>query len=236
VTSAVAKKDESPSKVNTTQTDPPEAKLARERLVHGIETMGQPWGGAEKWDARVLRAMRTVPRHLFMPEASIAAAYRDGPYPIGHRQTISQPTIVALMSQALQLTGEERVLEIGTGSGYQAAILSLLAGEVYSIEIVEPLGRAAKERLAQLGYRNITAKVGDGYRGWPEHAPFDRIILTAAPKQMPAALVEQLAAGGTIVAPLGDHEQHLVRWQKRDGQLDKQVLGAVKFVPMVHGE
>jgi protein-L-isoaspartate(D-aspartate) O-methyltransferase len=208
----------------------------RDRLVRQIETFDRPWGKETGWDARVMDALRRVPRHLFMPGASIAAAYRDQPYPIGYGQTISQPTVVALMTHALRLTGNERVLEIGTGSGYQAAVLGVLARDVYSIEIVEPLGTQAAQRLAELGYKNVHVRVGDGYKGWPERAPFDRIILTAAPPQMPRALIEQLSQGGIIVAPVGEHEQTLVRWRKVGDELDKEELGSVRFVPMVPGE
>jgi protein-L-isoaspartate(D-aspartate) O-methyltransferase len=216
--------------------DPPNAQQMRTRLVHQIEIFDRPWGKQRGWDPRVLAAMKRVPRHLFMPGASIATAYRDMPHPIGYGQTISQPTVVALMTNALKLTGRETVLEIGTGSGYQAAVLSGLVGELYSIEIVEPLGKAAKKRLAELGYDNVHVRIGDGYKGWPEHAPFDRIILTAAPPEMPAALVEQLANGGIIVAPVGDVEQNLVRWTKQGRDLTKENLGAVRFVPMVPGK
>ena len=212
-----------------------DARNMRHRLVRSIESFDRPWGEGLRWNPRVLDAMRTVPRHLFMPGHGVASAYRDMPLPIGHGQTISQPTVVALMTQALDLHGTEKVLEIGTGSGYQAAILSLLVGSLFTIEIVAPLGHAAKERLANLGYANVTVRVGDGYLGWPEQAPFDRIILTAAPPEMPAALVQQLADGGTIVAPVGEGEQDLVRWTKRGDTLDKKVLGAVRFVPMVPG-
>jgi protein-L-isoaspartate(D-aspartate) O-methyltransferase len=216
--------------------DPPEAKEARERLVNAIQ-LEPPWDGSRAWDPRVIAAMRAVPRHLFMPGASRRLAYTDEPVPIGHGQTISQPTIVAIMSDALELTGSERVLEIGTGSGYQAAVLSLLAREVHSIEIVEPLGNAAKARLAELGYRNVHVRVGDGYLGWPEQAPFDRVILTAAPPEIPRALIDQTREGGMIVAPVGeDGRQRLVRWVKlAGGGLKKQDLGAVRFVPMVPG-
>ena len=213
--------------------DPADAQRARRRLVRHIQAQGEPWHDSGPWSEEVLGAMLKVRRHLFMPGASIPTAYADRPDPIGYGQTISQPTVVAIMTEALSLSGSEKVLEIGTGSGYQAAVLSLLAGEVYSIEIVEPLGLAAKKRLAELGYKNVTVRVGDGYRGWPEQAPFDRIILTAAPPEMPPALISQLREGGIIVAPVGTDDQTLVRWTKRAGQLDKADLGAVRFVPMV---
>ncbi len=216
--------------------DPPAAREARERLVRQIEIFDKPWGKGEGWDPRVLDGMRKVRRHLFMPGASIATSYRDTPYPIGYGQTISQPTVVALMTHALKLKGTETVLEIGTGSGYQAAVLSRLVKALYTIEIVAPLGEKAKQRLAELGYRNVHVRIGDGYQGWPEHAPFDRIILTAAPPAMPPALVRQLAPGGIIVAPVGDALQNLVRWTKVGGGLEKETLGAVRFVPMVPGE
>ena len=215
------------------QADPARARVARQRLVRQIATLSHPWSGEPRWDPRVLDALGRVARHRFMPGASITAAYQDTAYPIGHGQTISQPTVVAVMTQALRLTGRERVLEIGTGSGYQAAVLSLLAAEVYSIEIVRPLGEQARARLARLGYRNVTVRIGDGYRGWPDRAPFDRIVLTAAPPEMPEALVTQLAAGGILVAPVGDREQELVRWTRRGKTLHKETLGAVVFVPMV---
>jgi protein-L-isoaspartate(D-aspartate) O-methyltransferase len=215
--------------------DPPEARRARDRLVRQIASFGEPWDGSGPWEAQVLTAMRTVPRHLFMPGASLTAAYADRPEPIGFGQTISQPTVVAIMTDALALKGNERVLEIGTGSGYQAAVLAMLCREVYSIEIIDPLGRVAKQRLDDLGYRNVQVRIGDGYLGWPEHAPFDRIILTAAPPEMPPALVEQLAEGGMIVAPVGEEDQRLVRWTKTAGRLEKRDLGSVRFVPMVRG-
>jgi protein-L-isoaspartate(D-aspartate) O-methyltransferase len=185
-------------------------------------------------DPRVLEVLRDVPRHLFMPHASLADAYLDHAFPIGHGQTISQPTVVAIMTDALRLTGSERVLEIGTGSGYQAAVLSRLAREVHTIEIVESLGNEARERLARLGYSNVQVRIGDGYRGWPELAPFDRIILTAAPPSLPPALIEQLVDGGVLVGPLGvGDDQSLVRWVKHGDRLEATTLGGVRFVPMV---
>jgi len=184
-------------------------------------------------DEQTLTALRTVPRHLFMPDADLVEVYGNHAFPIGHGQTISQPTVVAIMTDALQLHGSERVLDVGTGSGYQAAVLAKLAREVYSIEIVAALAAQARARLAALGYANIHVKDGDGYRGWPEHAPFDRIVLTAAPPELPPALIEQLAEGGILVAPLGAADQHLYRWTKQGGELIRESLGAVRFVPMV---
>lgn len=215
--------------------DPPEARALRDRLVAEVQRH-LPWSGAS-WDERVLEAMRKTPRHLFVPEASLPIAYQNRPQPIGHGQTISQPTVVAIMTNALELRGPERVLEIGTGSGYQAAVLSRLAKQVYTIEIVAPLGEMAKTRLKQLGYANVEVRIGDGYAGWPEHAPFDRILITAAPPEIPKALVEQLAEGGILVAPVGEEwePQELVRWRKRGGKIEKETLAIVKFVPMVKG-
>lgn len=217
--------------------DPPEAQSARADLVRRIEADGAPWEGSGPWDPRVLSALRRVPRHRFMPSGSIEEAYGDYPNPIGHGQTISQPTVVAIMSDALDLTGAERVLEIGTGSGYQAAILSLLAREVDSIEIVAELGLAAKRRLDELGYKNVVVHVGDGYQGLPSRAPFDRIVLTAAPPAIPQALLDQLVDGGILVAPVGgaSEPQRLIRWTRRGSSLVKEDLGAVRFVPMVRG-
>ncbi len=211
--------------------DPQAARERRTELVQSIETKG--WLKSE----RVRAAMLKVPRHRFVPEASLVDAYRDAPFPIGHDQTISQPSIVATMTEALDLHGTERVLEIGTGSGYQAAVISLLAREVYSIELVEPLGLQAKQRLRDLGYTNVEVRIGDGYAGWPEKAPFDRVIVTAAPPELPPALTDQLAEGGILVAPIGDSpwDQTLVRVTKRDGKLLREELEAVHFVPMVKG-
>jgi protein-L-isoaspartate(D-aspartate) O-methyltransferase len=186
-------------------------------------------------DPAVLEAMGQVPRHQFVPDASRAEAYDDHPLPIGEGQTISQPYIVALMSELLKLEKDHKVLEIGTGSGYQAAVLALLAGEVYSIEIVETLADEARARLQALGYR-VNLKVDNGYLGWPEHAPFDRIILTAAPPEMPQALVDQLKPGGRLVAPVGPvgGEQELVVLDKNeDGNVTSMSVIGVRFVPMV---
>jgi len=185
---------------------------------------------------RVLQAMRKVPRHVFVPEAIQGEAYGDHPLPIGYGQTISQPYIVAFMTQQLDLTPSHKVLEIGTGSGYQAAVLAELAGEVFTIEIVPELGRQAEKVLAAQGYENVRVRVGDGYLGWPEEAPFDRIILTAAPEKLPQALVDQLMPGGRLVAPVGARyttQQMIVLDKDRDGKTKQRSVLPVLFVPMV---
>jgi len=184
-------------------------------------------------DARVLAAMREVPRHLFVDGAHQAEAYEDHPLPIAGNQTISQPYIVALMTELLDLQPGDRVLEIGTGSGYQSAVLSRLAREVYSIEIVPELARASSERLRQLGFTNVTVKEGDGYRGWPEHAPFDGIVVTAAPPRIPEPLLDQLAPGGRMVIPVGDFFQELKVFTKdKNGKVTEKDILPVRFVPM----
>ncbi len=187
-------------------------------------------------DRKVLDAMRKVERHKFVPGMQMTRAYDDHPLPIGHGQTISQPYIVALMSELCRLSGNEKVLEIGTGSGYQAAVLSLLAKKVYTIEIVKPLGEKAALRLKELGYTNVIVKIGDGYKGWPEKAPFDVIILTASPPEIPETLINQLADGGILVAPEGDSIQKLVRVTKNNNRIKKEIITYVRFVPMVHGK
>ncbi len=187
-------------------------------------------------DRRVLQAIRAVPRHEFVPAGLRDQAYEDHPLPIGHGQTISQPYIVALMSQMLKLEKSHRVLEIGTGSGYQAAVLSLLVGKVYTIEIVAPLAAAAGETLRRLGYQNVEVRHGNGYLGWPEQAPFDRILLTAAPRDVPEALTRQLKPGGRLVAPVGvgPFSQELVVIEKKaNGRLERTSGIPVRFVPMV---
>jgi protein-L-isoaspartate(D-aspartate) O-methyltransferase len=182
--------------------------------------------------ARVLDAMLAVPRHLFVPEAQRAASYGDYPLPIGHDQTISQPYIVAFMTQALEIAPEHRVLEIGTGSGYQAAVLSVLAKDVYTIEIVAPLADRARVTLSSLGYRNVQVRTGNGYLGWPEHAPYDRIMVTAAPDDVPGALVEQLKAGGLMAIPVGTTTQELrILRRTATGMATLRTL-PVRFVPM----
>ena len=184
-------------------------------------------------DEAVLAVMERVPRHLFVPEAERFRAYADHPLPIGLRQTISQPYIVAFMTQALQVEEGDRVLEIGTGSGYQAAVLSHLAAEVYSIEILPALAEQAAERLSVLGYDNVRVRAGDGYFGWPEHAPFDGIMVTAAPDHVPPRLVEQLAPGGRLVMPVGERYQELIRITGgEDGETTLERLLPVRFVPM----
>lgn len=185
--------------------------------------------------ARVLEAMRAVPRHLFVPEHSLAEAYADHPLPIGHDATISQPTVVGMMSEALELEGTERVLEIGTGSGYQAAVLSLLAGHVDTIEVVPGLADRARRALTAVGCTNVDVHVGDGWAGLPSHSPYDRIVVTAAPDQLPEALVAQLADSGLLVVPVGpqSRDQRLERHRRRNGALERDDLGAVRFVPMV---
>jgi protein-L-isoaspartate(D-aspartate) O-methyltransferase len=184
----------------------------------------------------VLSAMRQVPRHLFVPPDRARQAYNDHPLPIGEGQTISQPYIVAFMTELLEPEPHHRVLEIGAGSGYQAAVLAEVVRTVYTVEIVRSLGEQARERLRSLGYRNVHVRIGDGYAGWPEHAPFDRIILTAAPPEIPAALVEQLKPGGRLVAPVGRAYlgQDLVVLDKSlSGRISRRKVLPVLFVPMV---
>ena len=189
--------------------------------------------GRDITDEAVLAVMGLVPRHLFVPEAERVRAYADHPLPIGLRQTISQPYIVAYMTQALQVEEGDRVLEIGTGSGYQAAVLSLLAAEVYTIEILPPLAERARKQLEELGYDNVHVRAGDGYFGWPERAPFDGIMVTAAPDHVPPRLVEQLAPGGRLVMPVGDAYQELVRiTRSEEGTTALERLLPVRFVPM----
>ena len=183
-------------------------------------------------DPLVLGAMRDVPRHLFVPPQLADVAYADSPLPIGLGQTISQPYIVARMTELAELAGGETVLEIGTGSGYQAAVLSEIAGAVFSIEIVEPLAEAAAARLESLGYSNVVVRHGDGYQGWAEHAPFDAVIVTAAPDHVPEPLVEQLKVGGRLVIPVGDVYQELLQITKtEEGAVEKRII-PVRFVPM----
>jgi protein-L-isoaspartate(D-aspartate) O-methyltransferase len=184
-------------------------------------------------DPRVLAAMRKVPRHLFVEPSERVRAYEDHPLPIAGSQTISQPYIVALMTELLALPEHARVLEIGTGSGYQSAVLGEIADDVYSIEILPELARASARKLAELGYKNVSVREGDGYRGWPEHAPYDGIIVTAAPESVPQPLIEQLAPGGRMVIPVGTFFQELkVFTRGADGRITEQSIIPVRFVPM----
>jgi protein-L-isoaspartate(D-aspartate) O-methyltransferase len=206
--------------------DESELARARQRMVsEQIEARGVK-------DALVLRAMRIVPRHEFVPAAVRHVAYGDHPLPIGHGQTISQPYIVAFMTDALGLKGGEKVLEVGTGSGYQAAVLAQTASAVYSIEILAPLAEEARERMARLGYRNVFVRAGDGYKGWPEAAPFDAIIVTAAAPKVPEPLKDQLKDGGRLVIPVGDQSQELVVLTRRGERFEERRVLAVIFVPM----
>jgi protein-L-isoaspartate(D-aspartate) O-methyltransferase len=183
----------------------------------------------------VLQVMRNTPRHLFVPPALSIMAYDDYPLPIGEEQTISQPYIVALMTDLLDLKGNEKILEIGTGSGYQAAVLSQLVDSVYTIEIVESLANTAKKRLDNLNYKNVVVKHGDGYKGWPSLAPFDAIIVTAAPEKVPQTLIDQLKIGGCIVIPVGDKLQELQLITKSSSnKIKRKTVIPVRFVPMVH--
>ncbi|QEG01000.1 Protein-L-isoaspartate O-methyltransferase [Stieleria maiorica] len=189
--------------------------------------------GRDIRDQRILDAIRRVPRHRFVPPGSRGDAYADSPLPIGNGQTISQPYIVGLMTQLVDPQPEDRVLDVGTGSGYQAAVLAELVRDVYSIEIVEPLAREAAERLKTLGYQNIHVRHGDGYAGWPGEAPFDAIVVAAAPDHVPPALIEQLAPGGKLVIPIGDRFQSLVLIEKQDdGSVTRRNVAPVMFVPM----
>jgi protein-L-isoaspartate(D-aspartate) O-methyltransferase len=186
-------------------------------------------------DARVLAAMRKVPRHEFVPANVRGRAYDDAPVPIGHGQTASQPYIVAVMTELAELGPDSRVLEIGTGSGYQAAVLAEVAGEVWSIELLEPLATSAQRTLERLGYGRVHVRQGDGYRGWPEAAPFDAIVVTAAPPEVPKALLDQLAMGGRLVVPVGTDEQELEVHRRTAEGIRVRKVFPVTFVPMVPG-
>jgi protein-L-isoaspartate(D-aspartate) O-methyltransferase len=196
-----------------------------------VATQLRPRGIA---DERVLAAMERVPRHEFVPAPIRGLAYADRPLPIGHDQTISQPFIVAFMTEALKPSPGDRVLEIGTGSGYQAAVLAELVAKVYTIEIVAPLGERARADLARLKYGNVHVRIGDGYEGWPEHAPFDAIIVTCSPEHVPAPLVEQLRDGGRMIIPVGESPgaQALYLLEKRGGKVERRAVLPVRFVPM----
>jgi len=201
--------------------------LERERMVsEQIEARGVK-------NRAVLKALRKVPRHMFVPEDMQSYAYHDEPLPIGEGQTISQPYIVAYMTEVLQLEGQEKVLEVGTGSGYQAAILAEIAKEVFTVEIVESLALKAKTVLEKLGYKNIFFKIGDGTFGWREHKPYDAIIVTAAPPRVPKALQEQLKTFGRMIIPVGSMFQELVLVTKGAKKVKKKILLPVRFVPLI---
>jgi protein-L-isoaspartate(D-aspartate) O-methyltransferase len=203
----------------------PEAELRKEMVDHQIRDRGIT-------GAAVLAAMGQVPRHLFVPEAYRREAYDDKPLPLGWGQTIYQPYLVALMTSLLELGPDDTVLEIGTGSGYHTAVLSRIARKVYSMEIIKPIGEQARDRLARLGYANVEVRIGDGYQGWPEKAPFDAIILTAAPPVIPQPLIDQLKVGGRMVAPVGEYFQDLLLITKTADGLEKRSVIPVRLVPM----
>jgi len=214
-------------------------KATREDMLHDIETEARytrELTGREAFAARVMQAMGEVPREKFVPSSMQGAAFENGPLPIGHGQTISQPYIVALMTDLLEPAADDRILEIGTGCGYQTAILSRLCATVYTVEVVRELGAAAADRLLSLGYRNIEFLIGNGYAGWPDHAPYDGIIVTAAASHVPPALVEQLRPGGRLVIPVGEPYGYqnlmLVEKDARDEIHTRTILG-VAFVPLV---
>ena len=199
-----------------------EAMVAEQIETRGIE------------DTAVLDVMRRVPRQLFVPAEHRDQAYFDGPLPIGHEQTISQPYIVAYMTEKLDIRKEDRVLEIGTGSGYQTAVLANLAAQVYTVEFNKTLAEEARLRLGAMGYTNIRFRTGNGWRGWPEEAPFDKIMVTAAPGKVPEALLAQLKEGGKIVIPVGSETQELIEGEKRHGILQENSKIPVRFVPLVN--
>lgn len=202
---------------------------ARNRLVDGFSA-----GPHAIRDSRVLAAMRATPRHEFVPEDLRSQAYVDGPLPIGYGQTISQPSLVAFMTEQMRPQSTDRILEIGTGSGYQAAVLSPLVAEVFSIEIVESLAERARETLARLGCGNVHLRSGDGHGGWPEAAPFDAIIVTCAPEAVPRPLIQQLRDGGRLIVPVGSQQetQELFVMEKRGGAIERRAILPVRFVPM----
>ena len=201
------------------------AKLRHKMVRQQIEKRGIK-------DRSVLAAMRKVPRHLFTTPQYLAEAYTDHALSINCGQTISQPYIVALMTDRLQLKPTSNVLEIGTGCGYQTAVLAELVNQVYTVEIIPELAKDAQKQLNRLGYRNVDLKIGHGYFGWEEHAPYDRIIVTAAPRETPTRLIEQLAEGGRMVIPIGDYYQELMLICKTDGEIERMEVTAVRFVPM----
>jgi len=209
-----------------TESEPTQAARREEMVKTQLEARGIK-------DKAVLAALRKVPRHRFVPALWQGRAYEDGPLPIGEAQTISQPYIVAWMTELIEPKKGMRVLEIGTGSGYQAAVLAECVAEIDTIEVIPELGRKAEALLRELGYRNIRTRIGDGYAGWPERAPYDAILLTAAaPDDVPKSLLDQLKVGGRLVAPVGRDDQHLVRITRTETGLKREVLEPVRFVPM----
>ncbi len=214
--------------------DPPAVKpvtdeyeSARNRMVDALVRQGY------LKTKPVIKAMRDTRRHEFVPERVVKYAYEDHPLPIGNEQTISAPSIVALMTELIKPTKDKVILEICTGSGYQAAVLSPLCKHLYTIEIVEPLGKQAEKTLKRLGYKNVSVRIGDGYKGWPEHAPFDGIMVTCAPHKVPQPLKDQLKEGGRLVIPVGrERRQYLYMYTKKDGKLEEHPVLAVLFVPM----
>jgi protein-L-isoaspartate(D-aspartate) O-methyltransferase len=219
-----------------------EETAARAAMVATIEEHARDAAGSAlergSIDPRVLEVMRRVPRHAFVPAEQVAHAYDDRPLPIGHGQTISQPFIVALMTDMLRAAPEHIVLEVGTGSGYQAAVMARLVRAVYSIEIIEPLGLAARDRLQAQGYRNVTVRLGDGYHGWEEHAPYDAILVTAAASHIPPPLIRQLKPGGRMVIPVGAAflvQQLMLVEKNADGTVSTRQILPVAFVPLTGG-
>ena len=206
---------------------------ARKKMVE--EQLAAP--GRDIKNSRVLQAMATVPRHEFVPKDLQKFAYFDEPLPIGYGQTISQPFVVAFMTEQLDPKPSDRVLEIGTGSGYQAAVLSMLVSEVYTVEIIEPLAKRAQSDLKRLGCNNVKVLAGDGYKGWPEYAPFDAIIVTCAPENIPQPLIEQLRDGGRMIIPVGNFDnQELYLLQKHGTSVEQKAVLPVRFVPMTRAE
>jgi len=206
------------------------------REIENEVTYTQRYIGKDKLDPRVMRAMRSVPRHEFVPDAQQVLAYMNGPLSIGHGQTISQPYIVALMTDLLEVDENKIVLEIGTGSGYQSAVLASIAKQVYSMEVIPELLETAQQRFEKLGYKNIETKLGDGHQGWPEHAPYDGIIVSAAASEIPDALVDQLKPDANLVIPVGMHygpQELMVVHKDKQGEIINHDILAVAFVPLV---